>query len=221
MASLSIQRHFGMQRGLSVSSMPRALAYSISVCRAASQRSALVNSCVDITAPLTAPSQLMTIRTWVIMSSALSCLAVRASAAANNLLLRSAWPRCLQAGRISPDNPDQQDCAYEAANQVTEPSSQDDPEVAQNGARNYRTDHAEHDIHDHSHVTLHELLSQPACKPADDDGCYPAHSSVTHGSSPQKGHVASGHVVPNERLTVDLYQRVPAAPPTRNTRNLL
>ena len=55
--------------GLSVSSRPRALAYSISASRAASQRSALVNSCVDITAPLTAPSQLMTIRTWVIISS--------------------------------------------------------------------------------------------------------------------------------------------------------
>ena len=72
-ASLTIQRHFCRQRGLSVSSRPRALAYSISVCRAASQRSALVNSCVDITAPLTAPSQLMTIRTWVIISSSPSC----------------------------------------------------------------------------------------------------------------------------------------------------
>ncbi|SHN80494.1 hypothetical protein SAMN05444170_4369 [Bradyrhizobium erythrophlei] len=67
--SLSIQPHFCMQSGLSVSSRPRALAYSISACRAASQRSSLVNSCVDITAPLTAPSQLMTIRTWVTISS--------------------------------------------------------------------------------------------------------------------------------------------------------
>jgi hypothetical protein len=99
--SLSIQRHFCMQRGLSVSSRPRALAYSISACRAASQRSSLVNSCVDITGPLTAPSQLMTIRTWVIISSSPSCLAVRASAAANNLLLRLAWPRCPRAGRIA------------------------------------------------------------------------------------------------------------------------
>ena len=100
-ASLTIQRHFCRQRGLSVSSRPRALAYSISVCRAASQRSALVNSCVDITAPLTAPSQLMTIRTWVITTSSPSCLAVRAWAAANNLLLRLAWPRCPQAGLIA------------------------------------------------------------------------------------------------------------------------
>src|SRR5580692_4413635 len=69
--------------------------------RAASQRSALANSCVDITAPLTAPSQLMTIRTWVIISSSPSCLAVRASSAANNLLLRLAWPRCPRAGRIA------------------------------------------------------------------------------------------------------------------------
>ena len=90
-----------MQRGLSVSSRPRALAYSISVCRAASQRSALVNFCVDITAPLTAPSQLMTIRTWVVTSSSPSRLALRASAAANNLLLRLGVPRCAQAGRIA------------------------------------------------------------------------------------------------------------------------
>ena len=83
--------------GLSVSSRPRALAYSISASRAASQRSALVNSCVDITAPLTAPSQLMTIRTWVITSSSPFRLALRASAAA----------------KIScfADDPDQQDRA--------------------------------------------------------------------------------------------------------------
>ena len=36
--------HFGMQSDLSVSSELRALAYSISACRAASHRSALVNS---------------------------------------------------------------------------------------------------------------------------------------------------------------------------------
>jgi hypothetical protein len=30
-----------------------------------------------------------------------SCLTVRVSAAANNLLLRLAWPRCPQAGRIA------------------------------------------------------------------------------------------------------------------------
>jgi hypothetical protein len=43
--------------------------------RAASQRSALVNSCVDIAAPCTAPpSQLMMIRTWVTVSSSLKAL---------------------------------------------------------------------------------------------------------------------------------------------------
>jgi hypothetical protein len=65
--------HFCMQRGLSVSSTLRALAYSMSASRAASQRSALVNSWVDITAPLATPSQLMTIRTWVTISSSLRC----------------------------------------------------------------------------------------------------------------------------------------------------
>ena len=63
--------HFCMQRGLRVSSTLRALAYSISTSRAASQRSALVNSWVDITAPLATPSQLTTIRTWVTISSSL------------------------------------------------------------------------------------------------------------------------------------------------------
>ena len=37
----------------------------------------------------------------VIISSPPSCLTVRVSAAANNLLLRLAWPRCPQAGRIA------------------------------------------------------------------------------------------------------------------------
>jgi len=39
----------------------------------------------------------------------------------------SSWP-------YGPDNPDQQDRADEAGNQVADPSAQDDPEVAQNGA---------------------------------------------------------------------------------------
>jgi hypothetical protein len=45
---------------------------------------------------------------------------------------------------------------------------------------------AEHNIHDQPHVTLHELLCQPACNPADDDGCDPTHSSSSHRSSPRK-----------------------------------
>lgn len=61
--------HFGMQIGLSVSSELRALAYSISACRAASHRSALENSWVEITAPFATPSQLTMIRTWVTISS--------------------------------------------------------------------------------------------------------------------------------------------------------
>ncbi len=66
-------------------------------------------------------------------------------------LMSSSWP-------YSPDNPDQQDRADEAGNQVADPSPQGDPEVAQNGAGNRRTDNAEHNIHDQPHVTLHELL---------------------------------------------------------------
>src|SRR5215212_10086 len=61
--------HFWAQSSLSVSSMLRALAYSLRFNRAASQRSALVNSCVDTTAPLTAPPiKLTTIKTWTILS---------------------------------------------------------------------------------------------------------------------------------------------------------
>src|SRR5580704_1792291 len=94
----------------------------------------------------------------------------------------------MSSGRsYRPDDPDQQDRADEAGNQVADPSSQDDAEVAENGAGNCRSDDAERNIHNHSHVTLHELLCQPACNPPDDDGCYPAHSSVTHGSPPRKG----------------------------------
>ena len=57
--------HFGRQIGLSVSSALRALAYSISASRAASHRSALVNSWVEMTAPFATPSQLTMIRMWV------------------------------------------------------------------------------------------------------------------------------------------------------------
>src|SRR6266404_1802907 len=63
--------------------------------------------------------------------------------------MSSSWP-------YSPDNPDQQDRADEAGNQVADPSPQGDPEVTQNGAGNRRTDNAEHNIHDQPHVTLHE-----------------------------------------------------------------
>jgi hypothetical protein len=62
-AMVELPLHFCMQMGLSVSSTPRALVYSMSARRAASQRSALVNSWVDITPPLPTPSQLTTIRT--------------------------------------------------------------------------------------------------------------------------------------------------------------
>jgi hypothetical protein len=73
----------------------------------------------------------------------------------------------MSSGRpYRPDDPNQQDRADEAGNQVAEPSSRDDPEVAQNGVGNCRTDDAEHNIHDHSHATLHECSAgQPAILP--------------------------------------------------------
>ena len=62
--------YFGVHTGRSVSSMLRALAYSINAIRAASQRSALEYSCVDTTAPWTAPPRkLTTIRTWTMTYS--------------------------------------------------------------------------------------------------------------------------------------------------------
>ena len=60
--------HFCRQMGLSWSSSARALASATIASRAASHRSALANSWVDTAAPFTAPpSQLTTIRTWVII----------------------------------------------------------------------------------------------------------------------------------------------------------
>ena len=56
-------------------------------------------------------------------------------------------------------------------------------------------DNTEHDIHDQSHVTLHELLCQPACNPADDDGCIqPTPASPTTHLLPKKVHGAPLHV---------------------------
>jgi hypothetical protein len=58
-------------------------------------------------------------------------------------------------------------------------------------------DNAERDIHDQSHVTLHELLCQPACDAADDDGCDPTHSIVFHRLiSSKKAHRAPGTLRP-------------------------
>src|SRR6516164_11492042 len=81
-------------------------------------------------------------------------------------------------------DPDEQARPDEASNEVAEPSGQDDPKVAQNGAGDCRPDDAEHDIHQHAHVALHELLCQPACNPADYDRCDPAYCRISHGSSP-------------------------------------
>src|SRR5204862_5216905 len=68
----------------------------------------------------------------------------------------------MSSGRsYGPDDPDQQDRAGEAGNQVADPSTQVDAEGTQNGAGNRRANNAEHDVHDQSHVTLHELLCQP------------------------------------------------------------
>jgi len=65
-----------------------------------------------------------------------------------------------------PDDPDQQDRADEAGNQVADPPSQDDPEVAQNGAGNCSTDDAEHNIHDLPMLLfINCSASQPAIPP--------------------------------------------------------
>src|SRR5262249_1985863 len=89
----------------------------------------------------------------------------------------SGWPRPAYYS----NDPDQQTCANEPGNQVTEPSSQIDSKEAKNGARNGRSDDAEHNVHDKSHVTLHELFCQPACDTADDNGCNPAYLWIVHG----------------------------------------
>jgi hypothetical protein len=98
-------------------------------------------------------------------------------------MVSSSWPA---TPLYQPHDPDQQARADEAGNQVADPSPQNDPKEAQNGAGNCRPDDAEHDIHEHALVTLHELLCQPTCNPPDDDGCDPAYSSVSPPASPMK-----------------------------------
>jgi len=51
--------------------------------------------------------------------------------------------------------------------------------IGADGKVTWVVDH-EHDVHQQSHVTLHELLCQPPCDPTDNDSCDPSHSSV-HG----------------------------------------
>src|SRR6516165_10031650 len=96
----------------------------------------------------------------------------------------SSWP-----GRspYQSGDPDQQAGTDEPSNQVAEPSAQDDSKEAQNCACDCRPDNAKQDIRQHPHITLHELLGQPASNPADDDGCDPAYRRISHSSSPRKG----------------------------------
>src|SRR5215510_13707281 len=86
------------------------------------------------------------------------------------------------------DDPDQQTRADEPSNQVADPAAQGDSKDAENGAGNRRSNNAEHDVHHQSHITLHELLSKPACNPADYNGRDPTNCWVFHGSSPSKGY---------------------------------
>src|SRR5262245_18783023 len=86
-----------------------------------------------------------------------------------------------------PSDPDQQTCSDESGNQVTDPSAQVDPKEAKNGARNCRPDDSQHDIHQESHITLHELFCQPACNSADDNGRDPAYLRIIHGSPSSNG----------------------------------
>jgi len=60
-----------------------------------------------------------------------------------------------------PYNPDQQTCADESGNQLTQPSAQVDAEEAKNGTRNCCPDDSEHDVHHKSHIALHKLFCQP------------------------------------------------------------
>src|SRR5262249_33614942 len=83
-----------------------------------------------------------------------------------------------------PYNPDQQTCADESGNQVTQPSAQVDAKEAKNGARNRRPDDSEHDVHHKSHIALHKLFCQPTRNSADDDGCNPADLWIFHGLAP-------------------------------------
>src|SRR5277367_4879941 len=83
-----------------------------------------------------------------------------------------------------PVDRDQQDRADESSNEVAEPSSKANPKEIQNGAGNRGPDDTEHDIHQESHITLHELFCEPARNPADDDRCNPAYLCFAHCSSP-------------------------------------
>jgi hypothetical protein len=60
-----------------------------------------------------------------------------------------------------PYNPDQQTCADESGNQVTQPSAKVDAEEAKNDTRNRRPDDSEHDVYHKSHIALHKLFCQP------------------------------------------------------------
>src|SRR5262249_17217265 len=93
---------------------------------------------------------------------------------------RRSLSSCLATYRAG--DPDQQTCTNEAGNQIANPSAKGDPEKTKDGVGNRCPDDAEHDIHQQAHVTLHELLSQPAGNAAYDNGCNPTYGRVSHGS---------------------------------------
>src|SRR5262245_28272757 len=76
--------------------------------------------------------------------------------------------------------------ADESRNQIADPAGKIDAEEAEQPIGDRGPYDAEHDVHQNAHWALHELLGQPAGKPADDDRRDPANLFIVHWVPPAR-----------------------------------
>ena len=70
-----------------------------------------------------------------------------------------------------PHDKDQDDRAYEAGDQITDPAGAEfEPHKAEQPTSNSGPYNSQHDVHQEPHVALHKLLGKPASNSADHDG---------------------------------------------------
>lgn len=68
----------------------------------------------------------------------------------------------------------------ESGNQISEPARENDAEHRQNRVCDNRTDDSKKDVHENTHIALHELFGEPPGNATNDDCGDPTYSSRFH-----------------------------------------
>src|SRR5262249_6841134 len=94
---------------------------------------------------------------------------------------RRGWSR-LRTLSNRPSDKNKDDCPDEAGNEITDPTgTEPHTNEAEQPTRNSGSYDAQNDVHENSHLALHELLGEPASDSANDDSCDPADLLILHG----------------------------------------